>query len=184
MDNKQDRQFYWEVKQFMGRNPNVASQEKQTSPSLVENIRSVLNKNELYRPSSFNPSISSPNTINQAIGAMEQSKRLGASNSAEHTNNVYGNAFANPPKNLNEADDWNWREHSREENIAHGRQEENKRKEKYKERTKEFAKEHPDFYQQQLRDKAEGISRAENKAAGPKREMSKPLKRMLFGESL
>ena len=101
MDNKQDRQFYWEVKQFMGNSQNPVPQEKKTSPSLVENIKNVLNKNELYRPTSFNPSISSPNTINNAIGAMEQSKNLGASHNAAHGSNVYGNAFANTPKNLN-----------------------------------------------------------------------------------
>lgn len=123
MDNKQDRQFYWEVKQFMGNSPNPVSQEKKTSPSLVENIKNVLNKNELYRPTSFNPSISSPNTINNAIGAMEQSKNLGASHNAAHGSNVYGNAFANTPKNLNEAkDNWNWKAQTREENIAHGRE--------------------------------------------------------------
>lgn len=123
MDNKQDRQFYWEVKQFMGNSQNPVSQEKKTSPSLVENIKNVLNKNELYRPTSFNPSINSPNTINNAIGAMEQSKNLGASHSAAHGSNVYGNAFSNTPKNLNEKkDDWNWREHSKEDNIAHGRE--------------------------------------------------------------
>ena len=122
MDNKQDRQFYWEVKQFMGNSQNPVPQEKKTSPSLVENIKNVLNKNELYRPTSFNPSISSPNTINNAIGAMEQSKNLGASHTAAHGSNVYGNAFANTPKNLNEKkDDWNWRDHTKEENIAHGR---------------------------------------------------------------
>jgi len=161
MDNKQDRQFYWEVKQFMGKTPNLASQENQNSPSLVENIRNVLNKNELYRPSSFNPSINSPNTINQAIGAMEQSKKLGASNSAEHSNNIYGNAFANPPKNLNEAkDDWNWREHSREENIAHGREVAAEDKKKDAARTKLFRETNPELYRKQIEDRAKGEENA------------------------
>jgi hypothetical protein len=160
MDNKQDRQFYWEVKQFMGKTPNLASQENQNSPSLVENIRNVLNKNELYRPSSFNPSISSPNTINQAIGAMEQSKKLGASNSAEHSNNIYGNAFANPPKNLNEEDDWNWREHSKEENIAHGREVAAEMKKKDAARTKLFRETKPELYRKQIEDRAKGEENA------------------------
>ena len=145
----------------MGKTPNLASQENQNSPSLVENIRNVLNKNELYRPSSFNPSINSPSTINQAIGAMEQSKKLGASNSAEHSNNIYGNAFANPPKNLNEAkDDWNWREHSREENIAHGQEVAAENKKKDAARTKLFRETNPELYRKQIEDRAKGEENA------------------------
>jgi hypothetical protein len=153
MDNKQDRQFYWEVKQFMGKTPNLASQENQNSPSLVENIRNVLNKNELYRPSSFNPSINSPNTINQAIGAMEQSKKLGASNSAEHSNNIYGNAFANPPKNLNEDNvRWNPKEHTEEENKAWKIQLAAERVAREKadyEKLRKYRKENPQAYREQ-----------------------------------
>jgi hypothetical protein len=153
MDNKQDRQFYWEVKQFMGKTPNVASQENQNSPSLVENIKNVLNKNELYRPSSFNPSISFPNTINQAIGAMEQSKKLGASNSAEHSNNIYGNAFANPPKNLNEDNvRWNPKEHTEEENKAWKIQLAAERVAREKadyEKLRKYRKENPQAYREQ-----------------------------------
>ncbi len=161
MDNKQDRQFYWEVKQFMGNLPNPVPQEKKNSPSLVENIKNVLNKNELYRPTSFNPSISSPNTINNAIGAMEQSKNLGASHSAAHGSNVYGNAFANTPKNLNEkAEPWNWREHTREENIAHGREVKASEDEYDAEKLYKFRTQNPDVYQKQLQDKAAGQDRA------------------------
>jgi hypothetical protein len=153
MDNKQDRQFYWEVKQFMGKTPNLASQENQNSPSLVENIKNVLNKNELYRPSSFNPSISFPNTINQAIGAMEQSKKLGASNSAEHSNNIYGNAFANPPKNLNEDNvRWNPKEHTKEENKAWKIQLAAERVAREKadyEKIRKYARENPQAYREQ-----------------------------------
>jgi hypothetical protein len=161
MDNKQDRQFYWEVKQFMGNSPNPVPQEKINSPSLVENIKNVLNKNELYRPSSFNPSISSPNAINNAIGAMEQSKNLGASHSAAHGSNVYGNAFANTPKNLNEkAGDWNWREHTKEENIAQGIKVRDKQDIDDRKKLDKFRRENPDAYQQQLQDKAAGQDRA------------------------
>ena len=161
MDNKQDRQFYWEVKQFMGNSPNPVSQEKKTSPSLVENIKNVLNKNELYRPTSFNPSISSPNTINNAIGAMEQSKNLGASHNAAHGSNVYGNAFANTPKNLNEAkDNWNWKEHTKEENIAHGRDVRADQDIDDQKALNRFRKENPDVYKQQQKDKAAAQDRA------------------------
>jgi hypothetical protein len=161
MDNKQDRQFYWEVKQFMGNSPNPVPQEKKNSPSLVENIKNVLNKNELYRPTSFNPSISSPNTINNAIGAMEQSKNLGASHSAAHGSNVYGNAFANTPKNLNEkAEPWNWKEHTKEENIAHGRKVRADQDIDDQRALDRFRKENPDVYKQQQKDKAEGQDRA------------------------
>jgi len=145
----------------MGNSPNPVPQEKKNSPSLVENIKNVLNKNELYRPSSFNPSISSPNTINNAIGAMEQSKNLGASHSAAHGSNVYGNAFANTPKNLNEkAGDWNWREHTKEENIAQGIKVRDKQDIDDRKKLDKFRRENPDAYQQQLQDKAAGQERA------------------------
>ena len=161
MDNKQDRQFYWEVKQFMGNSPNPVPQEKKTSPSLVENIKNVLNKNELYRPTSFNPSINSPNTINNAIGAMEQSKNLGASHNAAHGSNVYGNAFANTPKNLNEKkDDWNWRDHTKEENIAHGRKVRADQDIDDQRALDRFRTENPDVYKQQQQDKAAAQDRA------------------------
>jgi hypothetical protein len=93
MDNKQDRQFYWEVKDFMGKTPQNSSSEPRSVPSLVENVKSVLSKNEIYKPSTFNPSIGGANVIRQAIGAMERSRQAGMSSNPGSAPNIHSNVF-------------------------------------------------------------------------------------------
>jgi hypothetical protein len=51
MDNKQDRQFYWEVKNFLGRNTNSLPKTEVKKTSLKESIGNVLKSTDyLYTP--------------------------------------------------------------------------------------------------------------------------------------
>jgi len=51
MDNKQDRQFYWEVKNFLGRNTNSSPKAEVKKTSLKESIGNVLKSTDyLYTP--------------------------------------------------------------------------------------------------------------------------------------
>lgn len=56
MDNKQDRQFYWEVKDFFGKNNQSNSSKVSKPESLKECISKTIIKNDaLYRPSIIPP---------------------------------------------------------------------------------------------------------------------------------
>ena len=58
MDNKQDRQFYWEVKNFMSKN-NVPAAPKPQKPDVMSSVKNVLEQNNIYKQSSFNSNINS-----------------------------------------------------------------------------------------------------------------------------
>lgn len=92
MDNKQDRQFYWEVKDFMSKS-NVPVTPKAQKPNMLSSVKSVLEQNNIYRPSSFNANINSPNIIRQAISSMESIKANGTPNCKAFTKNIASNPF-------------------------------------------------------------------------------------------
>ena len=56
MDNKQDRNFYWQVKDFMGK-PRTSDVPVKKPDDMVSSIKNILEQNKLYKPSSFNPNI-------------------------------------------------------------------------------------------------------------------------------
>ena len=93
MDNKQDRQFYWEVKDFMS-GKHTPSTPKIPKVNVVDSVKNILEHNKVYKQSSFNPNINTPNVIRQAINAMESAKKAGNPNSPAFTKNVDRNAFA------------------------------------------------------------------------------------------
>jgi hypothetical protein len=92
MDNKQDRQFYWEVKDFMGRN-NVLATPAPQKPNVVSSVKNILEQNKLYKQSSFSPNINSANTIRQAISSMENIRANGTPNTKAFTKNIASNPF-------------------------------------------------------------------------------------------
>ena len=92
MDNKKDRQFYWEVKDFMGRS-NVPPTPAPQKPNVMSSVKNILEQNKLYKQSSFNPNINSANTIRQAISAMETIKSNGTPNTKAFTKNIASNPF-------------------------------------------------------------------------------------------
>ena len=92
MDNKQDRNFYWEVKDFMGK-PQEIHKPVKTPNDMVSSIKNILEQNKLYKPSSFNPNINSASTIRQAINAIERNNQNGTPENIQHTKNITSNPF-------------------------------------------------------------------------------------------
>jgi len=92
MDNKQDRNFYWEVKDFMGK-PQEIHKPVKTPNDMVSSIKNILEQNKLYKPSSFNPNINSASTIRQAINAIERNNQKGTPENIQHTKNIPSNPF-------------------------------------------------------------------------------------------
>ena len=92
MDNKQDRNFYWEVKDFMGK-PHEINKPVKTPDNMVSSIKNILEQNKLYKPSSFNPNINSASTIRQAINAIERNNQNGTPENIQHTKNITSNPF-------------------------------------------------------------------------------------------
>lgn len=92
MDNKQDRNFYWEVKDFMGK-PRTSDVPAQKPNDMVSSIKNILEQNKLYKPSSFNPNINSEPAIRQAISAIEQNNQKGTPENIQHTKNIASNPF-------------------------------------------------------------------------------------------
>jgi len=92
MDNKQDRNFYWEVKDFMGK-PRTSDVPAQKPNDMVSSIKNILEQNKLYKPSSFNPNINSEPAIRQAISAIERNNQKGTPENIQHTKNITSNPF-------------------------------------------------------------------------------------------
>jgi hypothetical protein len=92
MDNKQDRNFYWEVKDFMGK-PQEIHKPVKTPNDMVSSIKNILEQNKLYKPSSFNHNINSASTIRQAINAIERNNQKGTPENIQHTKNITSNPF-------------------------------------------------------------------------------------------
>ena len=92
MDNKQYRNFYWEVKDFMGK-PHEINKPVKTPDNMVSSIKNILEQNKLYKPSSFNPNINSASTIRQAINAIERNNQNGTPENIQHTKNITSNPF-------------------------------------------------------------------------------------------
>jgi len=93
MDNKENKQFYWEVKDFMNQKQAPAPASRPSTPSVVDSVKNILEQNNLYRQSSFNSNINSVSTIRQAISAMESAKRAGTPESPAFAKNVHNNGF-------------------------------------------------------------------------------------------
>ena len=92
MDNKQDRNFYWQVKDFMGK-PRTSDVPVKKPDDMVSSIKNILEQNKLYKPSSFNPNINSEPAIRQAINSIERNNQKGTPENIQHTKNIASNPF-------------------------------------------------------------------------------------------
>lgn len=92
MDNKQDRQFYWEVKDFMNKNPENAKSSTQ-KPKVVDSVRQVLEQNKIYQQSSFDAKSSVVNNVNSQLSAISKSENGYANNSPAYSKNNISNPF-------------------------------------------------------------------------------------------
>ena len=92
MDNKQDRNFYWEVKDFMGKAHNPVSPQPKPK-SIKESINGVLNQNAAYKTTNFQSNITSARHISQAISAVERNNQRGTPDNIGNTKNITSNPF-------------------------------------------------------------------------------------------
>lgn len=91
MDNRKDRQFYWEVKDFFNKKPDVNVKPK-TEP-LVNAVKNIL---ETSKPKpapkvSYNASMTS--AVEKAINTSQQIRKAGTPEIAAFTKNISGNPF-------------------------------------------------------------------------------------------
>lgn len=96
MDNNKDRQFYWEVKDFMNRNPENAKSSTQ-KPKVVDSVKQILEQNKLYKQSNFDAKSTSVNSVNSQLSAISKNEKGYLKNSPAYTSNNTSNPF-----NLNE----------------------------------------------------------------------------------
>ena len=115
MDNKQDKQFYWEVKDFLNRKPS--NTEKKAKPeSLKESIQKMLvSQNKLHSPKVLTEESNKEmanelsyfsedliKNVNSLLSMNEEAVKNGTPECKAFTPNIVDNVF-NLKKNLNEA---------------------------------------------------------------------------------
>jgi len=92
MDNKQDRQFFNKVKDFLGQNHSV-SPKQIPSNSVNASIKNILEQNKVYRPINFNPVLNSQNLIDVTLKSMQSIQTKGSPTNPGNSKNITGNAF-------------------------------------------------------------------------------------------
>lgn len=92
MDNKQNRQFYWEVKDFMGKNPNVNV--NNTPKSTIKDVaKTILEQEKIYKQNNFDPKSNTVNTVSQTINVVSNIEKGYNPNSVAYTKNQNINGF-------------------------------------------------------------------------------------------
>jgi len=110
MDNKQNREFYWEVKDFLGKKPQLNESVNKKPDSLKDSIKKMLVQgNVLHQPILPNKQIVnellslSENTIRNVSNFIEDSEvevNKGRTDSKAFTSNITENLFSLQKKNL------------------------------------------------------------------------------------
>jgi len=98
MDNKQDRQFYWQVKDFLQKTPEVPA--KKSSP-LKNTIRSVINSsqntnlplNEIANKQIINGSENVKNQVANVLSAQQNKINSQKPKSIAHAKTITTNIF-------------------------------------------------------------------------------------------
>jgi hypothetical protein len=93
MDNKQDRQFFNKVKDFLGQNHSVNASRKH-SDAVQSSISHIIEQNKPLRPINFNPLIGSSNLIDATLKSMGSLKSKGSPTEPAYTKNITGNVFS------------------------------------------------------------------------------------------
>ena len=98
MDNKQDRQFYWEVKDFLGKNHQTNSSKVSKPESLKECISKTIIKNDaLYRPSIIPPAPLTEDIISSVNSLLSLNENHIKSNSNNITSSMFNLTEAPAP---------------------------------------------------------------------------------------
>jgi response regulator of citrate/malate metabolism len=91
MDKKQDRQFYWEVKDFMSSKKKI--NENVNKPSrVVDSVKTILEQNKPYKQATNGSNSNTVNSIRQALDQIQNNEKT------EFQDGV-GNLYYGPFKN-------------------------------------------------------------------------------------
>ena len=93
MDKKEDRRFYWEVKNFVNGNPPNPSQEPKAD--LKSAVKSVLEQNKIYQTSTFDAHSNAVDIGKNAVGAMANIEKRSNPSSVAYTKNKDMGSFQN-----------------------------------------------------------------------------------------
>jgi hypothetical protein len=97
MDKKQDRQFYWEVKDFMSSKKKI--NENVNKPSrVVDSVKTILEQNKPYKQSTNGSNSNTVNTIRQALDQIQNNEKRFKPECKAFTKNMDTNPF----RSLNE----------------------------------------------------------------------------------
>jgi hypothetical protein len=91
MDNNKDRQFYWEVKDFMSKKHEPMQNEK--PQSLKDAVKSIVEQNKIYQQSSFNMESGAVDAAKQAINHVQSVENGFIPSSVGYTKNQDRSSF-------------------------------------------------------------------------------------------
>jgi hypothetical protein len=90
MDNKNNRSFYWEVKDFLNKKPETFVPKKH---SLKESISGILNENKMFRQSSFNEETHLTEDVSRYLRALTGEEKKYAPKNISYAKNSLANPF-------------------------------------------------------------------------------------------
>jgi len=99
MDNKENRQFYWEVKQFINGNHTPKAPEVK-KPSVKDAISGVLSENEVYRQNTFTKNTGTNDVVRSYLNVLGTQEKKNDPGTIMFTKN----STFNPFNILNEAE--------------------------------------------------------------------------------
>jgi hypothetical protein len=91
MDNKNNRQFYWEVKDFINNNTPKTPEVKK--PSLKDAISNVLSENKIYKTNSFVKDTDSNEIVSSFLQSLSATEKKNIPSIALHSKNSTLNPF-------------------------------------------------------------------------------------------
>lgn len=74
MDNNKDRQFYWEVKDFMNRIPGEQKVSPK-KPDIVSSVKGILEQNKVYKQTSFEAESNAVNVTQKIISTIQGAEK-------------------------------------------------------------------------------------------------------------
>jgi hypothetical protein len=92
MDNKQNRQFYWEVKQFLSNNNTPAAPEVKKT-SVKDAIKGVLSENNQYQQTAFIKETGTNDVVRSYLTALGNIEKKNNPNCVAYTKNAVSNPF-------------------------------------------------------------------------------------------
>jgi hypothetical protein len=90
MDNKNNRSFYWEVKDFLNKKPETFVPKKH---SLKESISGILNENKMFRQSSFNEETHLTEDVSRYLRALTGEEKKYIPKNIAYAKNSLANPF-------------------------------------------------------------------------------------------